>query len=307
MADTRQQATSSNTHGHHGSGPAGLLGLTVGGRLHFEMHGVPLLLLQGNIREISYSLRTKTGAAVPVLLNAVLLRDANGDPLVVRVTLFDITDRRKYEQELLRSKAEAEAQREQLRTQNEELIRINADLDSFVYTASHDLRQPVHNLAGLFQEFERCATFHDPASGSMVGMFHGALQQLLGTIDGLTEVVQRKRELEQAPAEAVELQAFTEEIIRSLPAAAGEPGAVFTLDFGAVPTLHMARPGLQSVLYNLLSNALKYAQPGRQPCIAVRTAAQRMALVFTFPELAQLRELLNCTALYLEAEELLQG
>ncbi|OGX85579.1 hypothetical protein BEN48_01735 [Hymenobacter glacialis] len=246
--------------------------LTVGGRLHFEMHGVPLLLLQGHIREISYSLRTKAGAAVPVLLNAVLLRDANGDPLVVRVTLFDITDRRKYEQELLRSKAEAEAQREQLRTQNEELIRINADLDSFVYTASHDLRQPVHNLAGLFQEFERSATFHDPASGNMVGMFHGALQQLLTTIDGLTEVVQRKRELEQAPAEAVELQAFTEEIIRSLPAAVGEPEAVFTLDFGAVPTLHMARPGLQSVLYNLLSNALKYAQPGQVPRIAVRTA-----------------------------------
>ncbi|MFC7666386.1 PAS domain S-box protein [Hymenobacter humi] len=87
--------------------------LTIGGRLHYEMHGVPLLLLQGHVREMSYSLRGKDGRTIPVLLNAVLLRGANDEPLVVRVTLFDITDRRKYEQELLRTKAQAEEQREQ--------------------------------------------------------------------------------------------------------------------------------------------------------------------------------------------------
>jgi PAS domain S-box-containing protein len=246
--------------------------LTVGGRLHYEMHCVPLLLLQGHVREISYSLRDKNGSTIPVLLNAVLRRGTNNEPLVVRVTLFDITDRRKYEQELLRTKAQAEEQREQLRTQNEQLTRINDDLDSFGYTASHDLKQPVHNLAGLFQEFERSATFHDPAAARMVGMFHEALQQLLGTIDGLTEVVQQQRQLDEAPVEAVALQPFTEEVIRGLPPSREQPEAVFTLDFAAVPTLRMPRPGLQSVLYNLLSNALKYAEPGRQPRIAVCTA-----------------------------------
>ncbi|SFQ35159.1 sensor histidine kinase [Hymenobacter arizonensis] len=246
--------------------------LTVGARLHYEMHCVPLLLLQSQVREVSYSLRRKDGGTVPVLLNAVLLRDAEGNPLVIRVTLFDITDRRKYEQELLRTKAQAEEQREQLRAQNEQLTRINADLDSFVYTASHDLKQPVHNLTGLFQEFERSATFHDPAAASMVGMFHEALQQLLSTIDGLTEVVQRQRQLEEAPVEAVLLQPFTEEIIRSLPQQREQPQPVFTLDFAELPTLRMARPALHSVLYNLLSNALKYAEPGRRPRVAVRTA-----------------------------------
>ena len=246
--------------------------LTIGGRLHYEMHGVPLLLLQGHVREMSYSLRGKDGRTIPVLLNAVLLRGSNDEPLVVRVTLFDITDRRKYEQELLRTKAQAEEQREQLRTQNEQLTRINADLDNFVYTASHDLKQPVHNLAGLFQEFERSATFHDPAAAGMVDMFHEALQQLLGTIDGLTEVVQQQRQLDEAPVEAVALQPFTEEVIRGLPQLPGQPEAEFTLDFAALPSLRLPRTALQSVLYNLLSNALKYAEPGRAPRIAVRTA-----------------------------------
>ena len=253
--------------------------LTVGSRLHYEMHCAPLLLLQGEVREMSYSLRCRDGGTLPVLLNAVLRRDANGDPLVVRVTLFDITDRRKYEQELLRAKVQAEEQREQLRTQNEQLIHTNADLDSFVYTASHDLKQPINNLTGLFEELKKKATFHDPAAGTMLRMVDEALEQILSTIDGLAEVVQRQRQLDQTPAEKVELRSFTEEIIRSLPQQPKGQGAIFTLDFEAAPTLRMARAGLHSVLSNLLSNALKYAEPSRRPRVSISSARVAGALV----------------------------
>lgn len=250
---------------------------TTGGRLHYETHCVPLLLLQGQVREISYLLRRKDRTTLPVLMNCTLLRDADNQPLVVRVTLFDITERHKYEAELLRAKQNAEEQREQLarankqlQRKNEQLTRINADLDSFVYTASHDLRQPIDNMAGLFTELKRSATFHDPAAGSMVVMFEEALQQILDTIGGLTAVVQQQRELEQVPNEAVALQAITEEIIRSLQL--NETSATFTLDFTAVPTLQLARPSLHSMLFNLLSNALKYADPARPAHVRVSTA-----------------------------------
>ena len=246
--------------------------LTVGGQLHYEMHCAPLLLMRGEVREVSYSLRRRDGSTLPVLLNAVLRRDADGQPLVVRVTLFDITDRRKYEQELLRAKVQAEEQREQLHLQNEQLVRINADLDSFVYTASHELKQPVHNLAGLFTEFRHSAAFADPEAAKMMTMVDDALQQILTTIEGLTDVVQQQRQLERAPAEAVALQPFVEDIIRSLPAPAGQPAAEFTLDFAAAPTLHLPEMALRSILTNLLSNALKYAAPGRPARIAVRMA-----------------------------------
>jgi PAS domain S-box-containing protein len=249
---------------------------TIGGRLHYETHCVPLLLLQGQVREISYLLRRKDKTTLPVLMSCTLLRDADNQPLVIRATLFDITERHKYEAELLRAKLRAEEQREQLalankqlQRKNEQLTRINADLDSFVYTASHDLRQPIDNMAGLFTELKRSATFHDPAASSMVVMFEEALQQILDTIGGLTAVVQQQRELEQVPNEAVVLQPITEEIIQSLQP--GTPSATFTLDFGAVPTLQMARPSLHSMLFNLLSNALKYADPGRPAHIRVST------------------------------------
>ena len=50
------------------------------------------------------------------------------------------------------------------------------------------------------------------------------------------------------------------------------PGRHVELDFEAVPTLRMAGPALRSVVYNLLSNALKYAQPGRPPRLHLRSA-----------------------------------
>ena len=261
---------------------------TIGGQLHYETHGVPLLLLQDQVRELSYSLRCKDGSTLPVLLNAVLVRTAEGRPLVIQATLFDITERRKYEQELLRTKLLAEEQREQLARANEQLVskneqltRINADLDSFVYTASHDLKQPIDNMAGLFGELKGAATFHDPDAAHMMTMFEEALRQILGTIQGLTDVVQQQRQLEQLPVEEVALQPFTEEIIRSLQPVLAPYGTPFTLDFGAVPTLRMARSSLHSMLYNLLSNALKYAMPGRAPHVRVHTelAGDRTVLV----------------------------
>lgn len=261
--------------------------LTVGGRLHYETHFVSLLLLRDQAREISYLLRRLDGSTLPVLLNATLVRDTDHQPLVVRITLFDITERRKYEDELLRARQQAEQQGEdlarandQLTRQNEELTRINADLDSFVYTASHDLRQPINNMAGIFAELKRTTTFPDPEAESMVRMFEEALGQIMTTITGLTEVVQLQRQ-PALPEEKVALRPLVEEIISALRPQSLELKGSFLLDLEAVPTLQVSRLSLHSMLYNLLSNALKYAQSGRPPEVRVSIRLEHGAPVLT--------------------------
>lgn len=132
-----------------------------------------------------------------------------------------------------------------------------------MYLASHDLRQPINNMAGLFAELKSTAAFTDPETTNMMCMFEAALQQAVHTIEGLAEVVQQQRQ-ELLPVEALALHALTEEILGSLQPQVLAQEAVFTLDFGAAPTVHTTRPALYSVLYNLFSNALKYAEPGRR-------------------------------------------
>ena len=246
---------------------------TVGGRLHYELHCAPLLLLEGEVREVSYLLRCYDGRTLPVLLHAKLVRTPDGQPLVVRVTLFDITERHRYEQALLQARVQAEQQQEQLRVQNEQLLRTNADLDSFVYAASHDLKQPLNNMVGLFAELRRTAIFPDADATAMARMFEAALAQLLRTIAGLSEVVQQQRVPGPAAPAETELRPVVEDILSSLRPQLHAADVGITLDLAAAPWVRMAPAALHSVLYNLLSNALKYAAPGRRPLLRVRTTA----------------------------------
>ena len=77
--------------------------LTPGGRIYHETHYAPLLTMQGSVREIAVELMRPDGSTLPALVNSVLRHDDAGRPRAVRTTVFDATDRRRYEQELLRA------------------------------------------------------------------------------------------------------------------------------------------------------------------------------------------------------------
>ena len=78
--------------------------LSPGGRIYHETHYAPLLRMQGSVREIALDVVRADGTRLPALVNAVVRHDAAGAPQVVRTTVFDATDRRRYEQELLRAR-----------------------------------------------------------------------------------------------------------------------------------------------------------------------------------------------------------
>ncbi|MGN6575200.1 MAG: PP2C family protein-serine/threonine phosphatase [Nocardioides sp.] len=82
--------------------------LTAGGRIYHETHYAPMLQMHGRASEIALDVVTADGGRLPVLVNAVLERDPSDAPWVVRLAVFDATDRREYERELLRAKDRAE-------------------------------------------------------------------------------------------------------------------------------------------------------------------------------------------------------
>ncbi|QDA61470.1 PAS domain-containing sensor histidine kinase [Hymenobacter jejuensis] len=161
--------------------------------------------------------------------------------------------------------------REVLQTQYDELARTNRDLDTFVYTASHDLKQPLHNLRGLFEELRRAASFHDPDEERLLQMVEDSLHQLDVTLFDLAATVQDQREL-SAPVESLDLRSVAEEVLLGLRTQVQDAQAVVDLDFSQAPTLTYGRANLRSVLHNLLSNALKFAHPEQPPHIKVSSA-----------------------------------
>ena len=83
--------------------------LPPGARIYYETHYAPLLQMQGAIREIAVELLRADGGRLPVLLSSTLVRDDAGAPRIVRTTVLNASDRRRYEQELLRARSEAES------------------------------------------------------------------------------------------------------------------------------------------------------------------------------------------------------
>jgi sigma-B regulation protein RsbU (phosphoserine phosphatase) len=90
--------------------------LTVGGRLYHETHFAPLLRMQGEVNGIALELKAADGTRLPVLITSTVKTGSDGQPLLIRTTVFDARDRRAYEAELLRARREADRERDRLQT-----------------------------------------------------------------------------------------------------------------------------------------------------------------------------------------------
>jgi sigma-B regulation protein RsbU (phosphoserine phosphatase) len=75
--------------------------LAPGDRIYHDTHHLPMLHLKGEVHEIAVEVLRADGSRLPALVNAVLRRDAAGAPRAIGVTVFDATERRRYEQRLL--------------------------------------------------------------------------------------------------------------------------------------------------------------------------------------------------------------
>ncbi|HYF39547.1 MAG TPA: PAS domain S-box protein, partial [Gemmatimonadales bacterium] len=82
--------------------------LTTPGRVFYETHFDPLLLMQGFVREMALDIVCAGGRLLPVLVNSVQHRNAAGHVVITRSTIFDATERRTYERELLEARRRVE-------------------------------------------------------------------------------------------------------------------------------------------------------------------------------------------------------
>jgi len=116
--------------------------LNIAGRIFYETHFAPLLRMQGFFNEVALDLVTASGARFPVLANALVRRDSQGELLFIRVTLFNAAERRQYERGLVAAKDAAQS------TLNEEreLAQIR---EQFIAVLGHDLRNPLASILGV--------------------------------------------------------------------------------------------------------------------------------------------------------------
>ncbi|PSR54917.1 hypothetical protein AHMF7605_16115 [Adhaeribacter arboris] len=223
-------------------------------------------LRTGEFYEVEYRFKSKTGNYRWFLGQATPMYDANGTITKWFGTCTDIEEKKRAEEELLAI--------------NQELRKTNEDLDSFVYTASHDLKLPIISMSRIFSELTQSAQFTAPDAELLITMFHKSLDQLHTTIRDLADIVQVQKNLDQHQ-EITSLAEITQEVQLSIQDMIKESDAQIISHFATVPTIYFSRVNLKSIIYNLLSNAIKYRSPHRNPIITIKSDKENEFTVLT--------------------------
>ncbi|HEX6244892.1 MAG TPA: PAS domain-containing sensor histidine kinase, partial [Polyangiales bacterium] len=220
--------------------------LTLPGRVFHETNLAPLLHMQGFVNEIALDLLCKDGSRLPALLNCKKVQSGNACSL--RFSVFDASDRRRYERELLLERRRAE-----------QAAQAKAE---FLATVSHEIRNHLHSIAAVSQllalgsdttQHERYVELLSAASSSLLNLVDDILdysKMEAGKL-ALDERPINLRDVIQGVAAGVRARAEVREL------------ALLVEVDERVPPLLVADPiKLAQVLTNLCSNAIKYTARG---------------------------------------------
>jgi two-component system CheB/CheR fusion protein len=156
-----------------------------------------------------------------------------------------------------------------LNLSNENLRRINADLDNFVYAASHDLLGPLSTIESLISLVSTHLADGEVKLTQYTSLLEASIIKFKAVIQEMASVGRTESQLleEQTSINLKELLAEVKLSIRTT-IAASEATIKENLE---VEAIKFSRKSLRSILYNLISNALKFASDGRRPEIVVST------------------------------------
>ncbi len=158
----------------------------------------------------------------------------------------------------------------ELEKSNKGLLRINADLDNFIYTASHDLKAPINNIEGLVTVLLTKLPKDSREALKLIEMINHSITRFKNTLLDLSEIakIQPDNEAELEILNFKEIASFVTEDISSLLKAAD---ATIIEDYSKEASIKFSKKNLRSVLYNLISNAVKYRSAERKPVVEITT------------------------------------
>lgn len=160
-----------------------------------------------------------------------------------------------------------------------ELERLNASHETFIYSVSHDLKAPLANIEGLVQHLIKSS---DDIKGELgedskkqkfiADLLRDSVKSMRSIIDELSEIVKIERNYKEH-IEIIKFESILQEVELMMKGKIVDSQATILHDL-QITELNYSRKNLRSILYNLVSNGIKYQKPGNPPEIKVKTSMQ---------------------------------
>ena len=259
--------------------------LNIAGRIFYETHFAPLLRMQGFFNEVALDFVKKDGESFPVLVNAAERRNAEGKAQFIRLTVFNATDRRRYERELLKARDElktltatlenrvAEATAKQLRS-DVALTSQRADAElreQFIAVLGHDLRNPLASVVAGTKLIQKSRL--DERAEAIVVTMQRSVMRMAGLIDNILDFARGRLgggitlTLSTQPLEPA-LQQVVDELQST------HPESIIRAEFALTKPVIADPVRIGQLFSNLLGNALTYGTAGEPVTVTAKTEEQ---------------------------------
>jgi PAS domain S-box-containing protein len=211
------------------------------------------LLSPDNRFDVEFRLRVKDGEYRWFHSQGEAVRNKQGKPYRMVGSMADITKRKLAE--------------ESITQKNEELVKINQELDRFVYSASHDLRAPITSLLGLIE----VARLEEDITSirKLLSMQERSLVKLDSFIYDIVSYSRNNRvdiEIEQ-----IDFKSLLDNIYDLFHHMAPAKGIRKEIEIDPDLSFYSDKKRIYVVLNNLISNAIKYSDASKaDPFIKVR-------------------------------------
>ena len=234
--------------------------LTIGCRVFHQTHWAPLLQLQGSLSEVKLEAVHSSGRPIPMLFSVI--RKTHGSQTLDYVAVMVVTDREKYEAELLRQRRKAEEAQAML-------ARTDQQKDEFLATLGHELRNPLAAMRNVIEILKRAA----PGEQKLIwgrDVLDRQVTLLSRLVDDLLEVSRVNQGKLDLRKQVIDLAAPVRVAIEAIEPLIRKARQSLNISLPDQPISIDADPvRITQVVQNILNNASKYTPEGGQIWLTV--------------------------------------
>lgn len=219
-----------------------------------------------NYNNLTYRIKTKQGYWKWILSFSKQFNTKNGRRVAGAIMDVDVLKSKEIELEEL-TKA---------------LTKTNKELEKFAYITSHNLRAPVVNLMSL-TEMQAEENIPEDLKKEIEVKIHESVKRLDETLNDLVEIV-ASRASGEIISEKLDFQTELNHVLQSIEKQINDSGAQIDSNFSACSTIIYPKRYMNSILLNLLTNAVKYRSPDRKLMISIKTRIEQKYIVLYFSD-----------------------
>jgi signal transduction histidine kinase len=150
---------------------------------------------------------------------------------------------------------------------NSELIKHNNELRQFSYTVSHNLRGPVASLMGLLSLMDEKSLNEE--NTAILSHAKTSMMRLDHVIKDLSKIIDIRQDIYQI-RQRINLKKEISDLIEALRKEIDRYQVTVKIEIDETPEIYSVKPMVHSILYNLITNAIKYRSMERTPEITIR-------------------------------------